>query len=199
MIASLTGIVKRVGLSDAVVEVAGVGYLVNLTTKTALELKPEQEVKLHTAHVIREDSQSLFGFVSEDELLAFTLLCSVSGVGPKSALSVIGSIGVEGLSMAVAKADDGMFKTVSGIGPKTAKLIVLSLTGKLVTTNSIFPAASTQISNVIAALVGLGYQDRVVRKTVEDAAKGLPNATDQELLRFALTQLSNAKKVGKDE
>jgi len=199
VIASISGTVNRIGLSDVVIDVAGIGYLVSLTTKTALEIKLGQEITLHTSHIIREDSQSLFGFDSEEELMAFNLLCSVSGVGPKSALSVIGTIGVEGLSRAVATADDGLFKAVSGIGPKTAKLIVLSLTGKLVTGAYSAASSSSQVANVTSALVGLGYQDKVVRKTVEDAAKALPDSTDQELLRFALSQLSNAKKIGKDD
>jgi len=199
VIASISGTVNRIGLSDVVIDVAGIGYLVSLTTKTALEIKLGQAITLHTAHIIREDSQSLFGFDSEEELMAFNLLCSVSGVGPKSALSVIGTIGVEGLSRAVATADDGLFKAVSGIGPKTAKLIVLSLTGKLVTGAYSAASSSSQVANVTSALVGLGYQDKVVRKIVEDAAKALPDSTDQELLRFALSQLSNAKKIGKDD
>lgn len=199
MIASISGIVNRTGLSDVVIDVAGIGYQVNITTRTALEIKLGQAISLHTAHIIREDSQSLFGFDSEEELMAFNLLCSVSGVGPKSALSVIGTIGVEGLSRAVATADDGLFKTVSGIGPKTAKLIVLSLTGKLFTSSEGEASPSSQVANVTAALVGLGYQDKVVRKTVEDSAKALPDSSDQELLRFALSQLSNSKKIGKDD
>jgi len=76
---------------------------------------------------------------------------------------------------------------------------VLSLTGKLVTGAYSAASSSSQVANVTSALVGLGYQDKVVRKTVEDASKALPDSTDQELLRFALSQLSNAKKIGKDD
>lgn len=199
VIASISGTVSRVGLADTVIEVGGIGYLVNVTTKTALELKPGLNTKFHTAHIIREDSQALFGFLTEEELVAFSLLCSVSGVGPKSALAVIGSLGVDGLAQAVGSADDAMFRSVSGIGPKTAKLIVLSLTGKLVSAITQSTPAPSQVTNVIAALVGLGYQERAVRKTVEDSAATNPTATEQELIRFALSQLSNARKIGNDE
>jgi Holliday junction DNA helicase RuvA len=173
--------------------------LVNLTTRSALELKVGISVKFHTAHIIREDSQLLFGFQSEEELAAFNLLCSVSGVGPKSALSVIGSLGVEGLSKAVASADDSMFKSVSGIGPKTAKLIVLSLSGKLVSVANQSAPSSIQVANVTSALVGLGYQERSVRKTVEEASAAHPECSEQQLLRFALALLSNARKIDADE
>jgi Holliday junction DNA helicase RuvA len=199
VIASISGTVSRVGLADAVIEVHGLGYLVNVTTRTALELEVGSAVMLHICHIIREDSQSLFGFPSEDELLAFNLLCSVSGVGPKSALSVVGSLGVEGLSKAVASADDSMFRSVSGIGPKTAKLIVLSLTGKLVQVSAHTPSSSSQVANVTSALVGLGYQERIVRKTVEEAASTHPQSNEQELLRFVLAQLSSARKIDADE
>lgn len=199
MIASVSGTVSRVGLADVVVDVAGIGYIVNVTTKTALDLRLGAEVRFHTAHIIREDAQSLYGFASEAELLSFNLLCSVSGVGPKSALSVIGSLGVDGLSRAVASADDSMFRSVSGIGPKTAKLIVLSLTGKLVASDGAIATSSSQVENVTSALVGLGYQERTVRKTVEVSASLHPQFTEQDLLRFALTQLSSARKVVHDE
>lgn len=199
VIASISGTVSRVGLSDAVIEVNGLGYLVNVTTRSALELKVGISVKFHTAHIIREDSQLLFGFQSEEELAAFNLLCSVSGVGPKSALSVIGALGVEGLSKAVASADDSMFKSVSGIGPKTAKLIVLSLTGKLVSVANQSAPSSIQVANVTSALVGLGYQERSVRKIVEEASAAHPECSEQQLLRFALALLSNARKIDTDE
>jgi Holliday junction DNA helicase RuvA len=198
VIASISGTISRIGLTDLVIETSGIGYHVNVTASTALDLRVGQSTKLFTAHIIREDSQTLFGFESEEQLQSFNLLCSVSGVGPKSALSVIGTLGVDGLAKAVATADDSMFKSVSGIGPKTAKLIVLSLTGKLVSDASSSPM-STQLNNVTAALVGLGYQERSAKKAVEDALVLTPSVTDTELLRGALAQLSSARKVVADE
>lgn len=199
MIASISGTVSRVGLADTVIAVGGLGYLVNVTTKTALELSLGLEVNFHTAHIIREDAQFLFGFHSEDELVAFNLLLSVSGVGPKSALSVIGSLGVDGLSKAVASADDAMFRSVSGIGPKTAKLIVLSLTGKIIAPEGSGAHVSGAVISVTSALVGLGYQERTARSTVEETALANTEANEQELLRLALSRLSNARKVTSDE
>ena len=199
VIASISGNVSRVGLVDAVIEVGGVGYLVNVTAQTAIDLRTGTHVRFHTAHIIREDSQSLYGFLSEKELVSFNLLCSVSGVGPKSALSVIGSLGVEGISRAVASADDSMFRSVSGIGPKTAKLIVLSLTGLLVTSAEHSSTTPSQVTNVTSALVGLGYQERTVRRTVEEASSSHPEFSEQELLRFTLAQLSSARKISNDE
>ncbi len=196
MIASISGRVSHVGLGDLIIETNGVGYAVNVTTKLALEVRLGAELTLRTAHIIREDSQSLYGFMNAEELSAFNLLCSVSGVGPKSALAVMGTLGVDGLAQAVAGADDSMFRSVSGIGPKTAKLIVLSLTGKLALSGVQDKPSSTSEANVVAALIGLGYQERAAKKAVEDIA--VANLSEAELLRGALSQLANARRVSND-
>ena len=196
MIASISGKVTHVGLGDLIVDANGVGYSIFVTTKLALDVRVGSEVSLRTAHIVREDSQSLYGFPSAEELAAFNLLCSVSGVGPKSALAVMGTLGVEGLAQAVAGADDSMFRSVSGIGPKTAKLIVLSLTGKLSLTGSESKPSTTSEANVVAALIGLGYPERAAKKAVEDAAE--QNMTEAEILRGALSQLANARRVSND-
>lgn len=196
MIASISGRVSHVGLGDLIIETNGVGYAVNVTTKLALEVRLGAELTLRTAHIIREDSQSLYGFMNAEELSAFNLLCSVSGVGPKSALAVMGTLGVDGLAQAVAGADDSMFRSVSGIGPKTAKLIVLSLTGKLALSGVQDRPSSTSEANVVAALIGLGYQERAAKKAVEDIA--VANLSEAELLRGALSQLANARRVSND-
>jgi Holliday junction DNA helicase RuvA len=108
----------------------------------------------------------------------------------------MGTLGVEGLAQAVAGADDSMFRSVSGIGPKTAKLIVLSLTGKLSLTGSESKPSSTSEANVVAALIGLGYPERAAKKAVEDAAE--PNMTEAEILRGSLSHLANARRVSND-
>ena len=196
VIASLTGTITRLGLTDCVIEVSGVGYLVNITAKASLSLKSESQVRFNIAQIIREDSQALYGFENEAELAAFNLLCSVSGVGPKSALSVIGALGVDGVAQAVGNADDSMFRSVTGVGPKTAKLIVVTLTGKIV--GEAGESSSPQVSNVVTALVGLGYQERPARKVVEDInASG--SMSESDLLRSALAKLSTARKVVADE
>jgi Holliday junction DNA helicase RuvA len=196
VIASIRGTVTHVGLGDLIVEANGVGYSIFVTTKLALEVQVGSEVALRTAHIVREDSQSLYGFPNAEELAAFNLLCSVSGVGPKSALAVMGTLGVEGLAQAVAGADDSMFRSVSGIGPKTAKLIVLSLTGKLSLTGSESRPSTSSEANVVAALIGLGYPERAAKKAVEDTAE--PNMTEAEILRGSLAQLANARRVSND-
>ena len=197
MIASLKGTVTRSSIGQIVLEVNGVGYLVNLTLQTSSELVIGKEIFLNISHVIKEDSETLFGFVTFEELEAFQLLCSVNGVGPKSALAVLGQLGVSGVEEAVSTTNDEMFRSVSGIGPKTAKLIVLSLTGKLVSGGN--ANASTHSQTVINALIGLGYPERQAKSAVDSVTKQESGLAEQELLKRSLAALSISRKVTNDE
>jgi len=197
VIASLKGTVTRSSIGQIVLDVNGVGYLVNLTVQTSSELVVGKDILLNISHVIKEDSETLFGFVTFEELEAFQLLCSVNGVGPKSALAVLGQLGVSGVEEAVSTTNDEMFRSVSGIGPKTAKLIVLSLTGKLVSGGNSNTSANSQ--TVINALVGLGYAERQAKSAVDSVSKQEAVLPEQELLKRSLAALSLSRKVTKDE
>ena len=193
MIAHLTGSVLRRKAGQLVLNVSGVGYLVNVTPEVYQASFTESEFSLHIAHIIREDAQILFGFLEEAELETFNMLCTVNGVGPKSAMSVLAHLGVSGVSQAVATADDGMFKSVSGVGPKTAKLIVLALTGKLVTGESSNTSSTVSQQSVVSALVGLGYQEKLARAAVEAVIKQSSDLSESELLKSALSNLSSGR------
>lgn len=197
MIATLKGTVTRTSIGQIVLDVNGVGYLVHLTLPSSSEVSVGLDLFLNIEHVIKEDSETLFGFLTLEELEAFQLLCSVNGVGPKSALAVLGQLGVAGIEEAVGTANDEMFRSVSGIGPKTAKLIVLSLTGKLVSSGS--SRTSTNGQNVVNALIGLGYAERQARGAVESVTKEESGLPEQELLKRSLAALSLSRKVTKDE
>ena len=194
MIAHLTGNVLARRAGQLVIECGGVGYLVHVTPEVYQQSFSKSEFSLHTAHIIREDAQLLFGFESEEELNGFNMLCTVNGVGPKSAMSVLAHLGVSGLAQAVATADDSMFKSVTGVGPKTAKLIVLTLTGKLVTGTTELSSSGGSEGAVVSALVGLGYQEKLAKAAVESALKNSPSLSESELLRQSLSNLSSARK-----
>ena len=194
MIAHLTGSVLRRKAGQLVLNVSGVGYLVNVTPEVYQASFTQSEFSLHIAHIIREDAQILFGFLEEAELETFNMLCTVNGVGPKSAMSVLAHLGVSGVSQAVATADDGMFKSVSGVGPKTAKLIVLTLTGKLVTGESSNTSSTGSQQSVVSALVGLGYPEKLARAAVEAVTKQTTDLSESELLKSALSNLSSGRK-----
>jgi len=191
VIASLNGIVARKDIASVVLDVSGVGYLVTVLPQTSSNIQTGDKLFLHTAHIIREDSQALFGFETSEELAIFQLLCSVNGVGPKSAMAVVGQLGVDGVGEAVNSANDEMFRSVSGIGPKTAKLIVLNLSGKLVIGAESTSSASDQ---VLSALISLGYQDRVARDVIKQSLGSSSKQTEGELLKSSLLLLSKSRK-----
>ena len=194
MIAHLTGTVLRRKAGQLVINVSGVGYLVNVTPEVYQASFSRSDFSLHIAHIIREDAQVLFGFLEEDELETFNMLCTVTGVGPKSAMSVLAHLGVAGVAQAVGTADDTMFKSVSGVGPKTAKLIVLTLSGKLVTSDTTSASSISSEHSVVAALVGLGYQEKLAKSTVDSVLKVSKNLSESELLKSALSNLSSGRK-----
>jgi Holliday junction DNA helicase RuvA len=146
---------------------------------------------------VREDDLSLYGFADADELTTFDLLRGVTGVGPKSAIGVLAAMSPSEIARAVSVEDDAAFRKVSGIGPKTAKLIVLSLAGKLHVAASTKTAttgarASSTSESVSLALVGLGWPERVAINAVDEAMKDASDAdrtSVQAVLRLALAQL----------
>lgn len=188
MIASLRGTVLSSTLNSVVLDVSGVGYLVQVTPALAMSLSQGQELQLVTAFIVREDAFTIFGFESALELSTFDLLRSVTGVGPKLALSIIHQLGVEALQDAVASEDDAAFKSVSGIGPKTAKLLVVTLAGKLGGGSS--SKSSSGDPDIVAALIGLGYQSKVAEEAVKSVRVSNPTGANDSILRAALQSLA---------
>ncbi|OUE09322.1 Holliday junction branch migration protein RuvA [Clavibacter michiganensis] len=204
MISSLRGTVLSVSGQTLLLEVQGVGYGVSVTPRHALELRHGSEATVLTSLVVREDSLTLFGFPGPDELRAFELLCGVTGVGPKSALAVLEHLDPEAMARAVAAEDDAAFRRVSGIGPKTAKLIVLQLAGKIfVTAPRTRPVPDAVVAvgaDVVTALIGLGWSERVARTAVDDAVAAAADADAPadmpRLLRVALGMLGPQQPAG---
>ena len=202
MIASLSGTVLALNQQQVVIDVSGVGYQLFITPETSSGLNKGQSAFLHTALIVREDAFTLFGFATLEELEMFDLLRSVTGVGPKSALGILASMSSEQIRAAVIAEDDGAFKRVSGIGPKTAKLITVTLAGKLAGISSqTLPAAQSakspvDLGNLIAALQGLGWNERQASDAVRSVAAELgPLAGADALLKAALAQLGSSKSV----
>lgn len=195
MISSVRGTVLAVAGTAAIIEVGGVGLSVSVTPQHALSLRVGAEAMVRTALIVREDDLALFGFVDADELAVFDLLRGVTGVGPKSAMGVLAAMSPDQIARAVALEDDAAFRKVSGIGPKTAKLIVVSLAGKMhvsPASSATVPAAKVGITDsVLVALVGLGWSERVAANAVEEAVAESSGdaATVPALLRLALTRL----------
>ena len=197
MISSVRGTVLTVAGTVAVIEVGGVGLGIQVTPQHGFTLRIGQEALLHTALIVREDDLSLFGFATPEELTVFDLLRGVSGVGPKSALGVLATLTPVQIAQAVSSEDDAPFRKVSGIGPKTAKLIAVSLAGKLIVPTGTASAAtvsapSTIAGSVVGALVGLGWNEKVAALAVDEAADEATTderGSVQALLRLSLARL----------
>ena len=197
MIASLTGVVRGASRDLLIVDVNGVGYAVNVTGAIASAHEIGDPIDLLTTLIVREDSMTLFGFLSSQELQIFESLITVSGVGPKSALGVLSALSPAEVFAAVTNEDEGAFRAVSGIGPKTAKLIIVSLGGRL---SAVVPSTATPASapaavneQVVTALVGLGWQERVAKEAVA-AVESESSATVAEVLRLTLASLAQVQR-----
>jgi Holliday junction DNA helicase RuvA len=202
MISSLRGRVLHLDAESVVIDVGGVGFAVAVTPQLAREFHVGDDIVLHTTLIVREDALSLYGFREREELVVFSQLLGVSGVGPKSAIGVLASLSVDQIADAVTAEDDAPFRRVSGIGPKTAKLIVVQLAGKLQArpggiVGAAGAGAPTAIAGqVVAALVALGWNERVSTEAVnavsQEAAAG-ERGSVPALLKRALAHLGPAR------
>lgn len=189
MIAALRGSVLSVEPTAAVIEAGGVGYAVQATPATLAGLRVGQEAFVHTSLVVREDSMTLFGFADADEREVFDVLQTVSGVGPKLALTILATLTPDRLRQAVANADIAALTRVSGVGKKGAQRLVLEIGAKLGPRRGgdlEAPSSNARSGDVVAALVGLGFSERDAESAFSQVEKTTPEAEVPELLRASL-------------
>ena len=189
MIAALRGSVLSVEPTAAVIEAGGVGYAVQATPATWAGLRGGQEAFVHTSLVVREDSMTLFGFADADEREVFDVLQTVSGVGPKLALTILATLTPDQLRQAVANADIAALTRVSGVGKKGAQRLVLEIGAKLGPRRGgdlEAPSSNARSGDVVAALVGLGFSERDAESAFSQVEKATPEAEVPELLRASL-------------
>jgi Holliday junction DNA helicase RuvA len=183
VIASVRGRVQSVRLDSAVVDVGGVGLLVQATPATLAELRPGATAELATSMVVREDSLTLFGFADDDEREVFETVQTVSGIGPRLALAMLAVHTPDGLRAAVAAQDLTALMRVPGIGRKGAQRMVLELTDRLGPVSGGRSAAGpghpsdaaggpAWREQVVEALVGLGWSARQAEDAVDAVAVG---------------------------
>ncbi|MCG7285691.1 Holliday junction branch migration protein RuvA [Cellulomonas sp. ACRRI] len=205
MIASVHGTVQAVRLDAAVVEVGGVGMLVQATPATLAGLRVGQPATLHTSLVVREESLTLFGFADDDEREVFEVLQQVSGVGPRLALAMLAVHTPDGLRRAVATEDLAALKRVPGIGQKGAQRIVLELADRLgapapvaLAGGAAAPAGrADRRDQVVDALVGLGWNQKAATDAVATVLDGSDEPVGEAevagVLRAALRTLGGGR------
>ena len=173
MIAYITGKVKNINEKSIVVLVNGIGYEVFVLARTAENLQKDQDIELSTVHVIKENAQELYGFITDREKAIFNLLVTISGVGPKSALNILNASTPEEITSAVINQDSAILEKVSGIGKKTAARIVLELKNKLAAGISEEVSGKSHDFEVLEALEGLGYHISEVRDVLREVDREL--------------------------
>jgi len=193
MIGRLTGILLEKNPPQILLDVQGVGYELDVPMSTFYNLPAlHEKVVLHTQLIVREDAHLLYGFLSNDERVAFRQLLKISGVGPKLALSVLSGLSLNDLASAVANKEVGRLTKIPGVGKKTAERLLLELQGKFVVTGANVTqsaAVSSSSNDIVNALQALGYNE----KEADWAFKQLPkNASVSDGIRQALKLLSKA-------
>jgi len=194
MIARLSGTLAEVTADSAVIDVAGVGYLVQMSGKTLAAIGPTGgEVVILTELQVREDAWTLFGFGSTAERDSFRALTSIQGVGGRLALAILSTLSPDELARAVAHEDKAMIGRANGVGPKLAARIANELQGKLgVTAVGGAPAPRAgAAADALSALANLGFKPAEASAAVNAAQDELgPDAGLDALVRLALRKAS---------
>jgi len=200
MIGSLNGVVAAVGEDTALIEVGGVGYLVQASSRTLSRLESGASARLMIETHVREDAIKLFGFASEDERAWFVHLQSIPGVGAKVALAILDVLPPEQLADAIALQDKASISRANGVGQKLAARIVQELAGKpgpkgSLAAASLAPRGAPSVSGAraeaVSALVNLGIDQSSAARAVASAAKQFDAAAPApELIRAALKEVS---------
>lgn len=161
MIASLDGIVAAVAFDSLIVEVGGVGYRVYASPSVLAATAPGGRLKLFTHHVVREDLQALYGFRTAEELGFFGLLLTVTGVGPKAAMAIVGSRPTAELQLAIMQQDQAVLVSIPGIGKRLAERVIFELKEKVaaagVAAIGVAGSPAGGEGDVVGALQALGY------------------------------------------
>lgn len=197
MIAYIKGRLHTIQEDTIIVDVTGIGYEIICPNPFVFQSSLNDELFVYTYHHVREDVQQLFGFKDEEEKYLFTKLISVSGIGPKSAIGILGSVHVPDFIAAVETEDEKYLTQFPGVGKKTARQIILDLKGKLTSMLSVEePTQQTEVpqqqlnnlGEAKEALKALGYTDKEIQSVIPIIQKEKIEQTD-EAIRRALALL----------
>lgn len=185
MISYIAGTVSSMDGNSVVIELPGAGIGITVTVSAAAlgNLFVGEKCQLKTEFIVREDGWHLYGFNSEEERTWFRYLHSISGIGPKTAMSTLSVLGVAGLVSAISTEDEAALVEVPGLGKKSAGRIVLELRDRAKGNRS-----ENSHSDVIAALINLGWNEKIARQTISEINEDGLSTSD--LLRAALSRLA---------
>lgn len=200
MIAYINGKLETVTETTAIVEANGVGYEIICANPFRFQDQLGEQVRIFTYHYIREDAQTLYGFSKVDEKALFARILNVSGIGPKGALSIVATAGVQDFVVAIEEEDEKFLTSFPGVGKKTARQMILDLKGKLTiefdVSASISDAKTVKVTTdqmraldeTTEVLQSLGYSDREIKQITPMLKEEASKNTD-ELVRRGLALL----------
>jgi Holliday junction DNA helicase RuvA len=201
MISLVNGVVRSIGNEKIVVEVGGVGLAVSVTTQTGSQLNLGVPVQLFTTLIVREDALTLFGFLDEESRSTFELVQTVTGIGPKVALAIMGSHSPQTLATAIAQEDIAAIEKVPGIGRKGAQRLILELKGKITDFGNAPRSSHHQPvwrEQLTSALVSLGFSakdsDAAINSVVAEYAENGVEPTELELSELLKQALQSGRR-----
>jgi len=193
MIAHLQGKLVEKTPTEVIIDCNGVGYHVNISLHTYSLLPASDAIKLFTYLQIKEDSHTLFGFVEKSEREIFKMLLSVSGIGASIARTMLSSLEPKQIIHAIASADVVTIQSIKGIGSKTAQRVILDLKDKVLKLYDLeevsMSQSNTNKDEALSALEVLGFVRKSAERVVEIIVKENPEATVENIIKFALKNL----------
>ncbi|NGX32514.1 MAG: Holliday junction ATP-dependent DNA helicase RuvA [Candidatus Anoxychlamydiales bacterium] len=191
----IKGKLIEVDTQKAIIDVNGVGYKVYIPASIYQDLIDKDQITLHTSYIVKEDSQTLFGFLTKLQRNVFEMLTTVSGIGAKTAILLLGHLEIDNLHIAIQNADIRLISKVPGIGKKTAERLILELRDKFKNLNYKYcdntnlDKKTTIASDAIAALMNLGYNPSQAQKAVKSAIQDLDEVDLSSLITKALRSI----------
>ena len=200
MIHFIHGTLAQLAADYAVIDCGGVGFKIGISLSTSSKLSPlaGKDVLLYTYLAVSEDNMSLYGFFEEEEQRLFMRLVAISGIGPKAAVSILGTLSVQDLAFAIIAEDVKAITRAPGVGPKAAQRIILELKGKIDTQEAVSTSASIQSvqktslradTEAVNALIALGASPSEAQKTVMQISKD--GMSTEDIIKEALRRMSN--------
>jgi len=188
----IKGKLIEVNPQKAIIDVNGIGYKVFIPTSIYLDILNAKDVFLYISYIVKEDSHTLYGFLTKSQRDIFDLLITVSGIGAKTAISLLGHLDLENLYSAIINADIRSISKVPGIGKKTAERLIVELKDKLKNldkkyTDIFIDKSNSTALDAIAALMNLGYSSTISRKAVKSVLDASNDTLDlSSLITLAL-------------
>ena len=193
MITHLRGKLVEKNPTFVIIEANGVGYWLNISLNTYSNLPNEELIFLYTHLSVKEDSHTLYGFISKVEREIFRLLISVSGVGPSIARTMLSSMTTDEIQQAIASGNVGVIQSVKGIGVKTAQRVLVDLRDKIASTFGVGEVSiiesNTKKNEALSALEVLGFNKKQAEKVLEKVLKENSSASVEVLIKQALKNL----------